>query len=273
MDHDINRKIEEFIRRNKWIFAKTYAESAPHEYIVKEKLTRDDQKFFEEYVAYIRKNGFAARFWDQEHLYYELGGRYYWTMGDPIEENSILNRCYVNDYETKNGVMSSRRDRNDGTVLLRAVMHNWGLITGNDIHYVFYEVCLSGELHIELYSNRLISDTTTMMKESDFSRLREIVSGCPQGTEVTDAEGLDGVAWEFMSYDQDGMTFYHHRLGYIFRNEKLEEIASILGSYRPSYEKPDARPEYTDEMILEIVERQQILTKRMQAMGLFLSPS
>lgn len=124
MNHEIRGKIEEFIRRNMWIFAKIYARSVPHEYIVKEKLTLEDQRFFEEFVAYIRENGFAARFGDQEYLYYELGGRYYWTMGDPIEETYILNRCYVNDCETKNGVMSSRRGRNDGTVLLRAVVHN-----------------------------------------------------------------------------------------------------------------------------------------------------
>lgn len=112
-----------------------------------------------------------------------------------------------------------------------------------------------------------------MMKESDFVRLQEIVSGCTQGTEVTEVVGFDGAAWEFMSYDQDGMSFYHHRLGYIFGNEKLEETASILSSYKPEHGKPDAGLDHSEEKSMEIIEKQEILTKRMQAMGLFLSPS
>ncbi|SES65394.1 hypothetical protein SAMN02910413_0304 [Pseudobutyrivibrio sp. C4] len=51
----------EFINRQNWIFAKTYA--------------------------------------DREHIYYYYKGHYYWTMDNPVEETIILNRCNYKLYE------------------------------------------------------------------------------------------------------------------------------------------------------------------------------
>lgn len=89
----------EYINRQNWIFAKTYAGRAPHEYIVKDKLNKNDMSEFLEIVIFIRHFGFPAIFWGQEHIYYYYEGYYYWTMGNPVEETIILNRCNYKLYE------------------------------------------------------------------------------------------------------------------------------------------------------------------------------
>ena len=102
---DDNNRIREFVSRYPWTFAKTYADFAPHEYYVKEKLDDQGQEAFVWFVEFIRDYGFECKFAGKEHTYYELEGYYYWTMGDPIDETIILNRCKVEDYIVKDGSM------------------------------------------------------------------------------------------------------------------------------------------------------------------------
>ena len=100
---------QQFISRNKWIFAKTYADFCPHEYVVKERLSTEEQRIFGQIVAFIRKNGFLAIYGKMDPKpYYIVGDYYYWTMGDPVEETVILNRARLSDYtftETENGLV------------------------------------------------------------------------------------------------------------------------------------------------------------------------
>ena len=56
------RDFADFVERQKWIFAKTYADRAPHDYIVKDKLDEDDMSLFSEIVAFIRHFRFHALF-------------------------------------------------------------------------------------------------------------------------------------------------------------------------------------------------------------------
>ena len=104
-------KIRAFVDKYNWTFAKTYANRAPHEYYVKDKLDPEGQKEFEEFVAFIRENGFECKFWGYAYIYYELDGRYYWTMGEPVEETTILNRCLISEYEIVGNEMKWRRNR------------------------------------------------------------------------------------------------------------------------------------------------------------------
>lgn len=98
-------KIKQFVERYPWTFAKTYADRAPHEYYVKQELDKRGQKDFVWFVKLIRKKGFKAKFWGEEHVYLEFDGKYYWTMGEPIEETYILNRCDASEYMIENGEM------------------------------------------------------------------------------------------------------------------------------------------------------------------------
>ncbi len=92
-------KMRAFINMHTWRFAKTYANIAPHEYIVKTEIDKCCWKTFEDIVVFIRQNGFEAFYKKKEYTYLVLDEYYYWTMGDLIEETIILNRALLSDYE------------------------------------------------------------------------------------------------------------------------------------------------------------------------------
>lgn len=88
-----------FILQNTWTFAKTYAAFCPHEYVVKGRLPNDAKTVFEEIVIFIRENGFVATYGKLgPNRYYTVDDYYYWTMGAPVEETTILNRAKLSDY-------------------------------------------------------------------------------------------------------------------------------------------------------------------------------
>jgi hypothetical protein len=88
----------EFISKEKWTFAKTMPEW-PHEYLVRERV---DEPLFIKLVEHIRFNGYQGSFYKKEITYYEDAGLVYWTMGAPIVETIIINRCLKeNTYESR----------------------------------------------------------------------------------------------------------------------------------------------------------------------------
>ncbi len=89
-------RIEQFIAAQPWRFAETFANTAPHEYIVKDKI--EDKDLFLEFVKFIRGNGFEAYFWSKKRRYWTCGDHYYWTMDDPDETTTIINRAKLTDY-------------------------------------------------------------------------------------------------------------------------------------------------------------------------------
>lgn len=100
---------QQFIAWHKWTFAKTYAAFCPHEYVVKDRLTEEEKRIFEQIVVFIRENGFTAVYGRKgPNHYYTVDEHYYWTMGAPIEETTILNRAKLSDYtftETERGLV------------------------------------------------------------------------------------------------------------------------------------------------------------------------
>ena len=82
--------LRQFVSSEKWTFAKTYAKTWPHEYIVRRHV---DEQIFVKLVAHIRANGYQGHFYKMEITYYDEDGLVYWTMGAPIEETTIINRC------------------------------------------------------------------------------------------------------------------------------------------------------------------------------------
>ena len=62
----------------------------PHEYLVRERV---DGVLFEQLVRHIRAHGYEGRFYKRPITYYEEAGLVYWTMGEPIEKTTIINRC------------------------------------------------------------------------------------------------------------------------------------------------------------------------------------
>jgi hypothetical protein len=85
--------LRKFIDLSQWTFAKTMPEW-PHEYIVRD---RADENLFVQLVRFIRTNGYEGKFYRKSITYFKDNGLVYWTMGAPIIETTIINRCRIVD--------------------------------------------------------------------------------------------------------------------------------------------------------------------------------
>jgi len=100
-----------FADAERWTFAKTMSDW-PHEYLVRERV---DAGLFEQVVKHIRANGYDGHFYSKNITYYEEGGLLYWTMGAPVEETIIINRCRKEDsFEVRSANMTLP-NRSNGT--------------------------------------------------------------------------------------------------------------------------------------------------------------
>ena len=88
--HLLPKYLQDFIAGCSWTFAKTYADTWPHEYIVRKNV---DDELFVQLVQHIRAHGYEDRFYDKPITYFDHNGMVYWTMGSPIEKTIIVNRC------------------------------------------------------------------------------------------------------------------------------------------------------------------------------------
>ena len=89
-NNQLSTNLRSFIDDQDWIFAKTYAKTWPHEYIVRDQV---DKTLFAVLVEHIRANGYVGKFYKMDITYFDEDGIVYWTMGDPIEATTIINRC------------------------------------------------------------------------------------------------------------------------------------------------------------------------------------
>lgn len=80
--------LRKFIAEQTWIFAKTYAKTYPHEYIVQEKV---DNNLYLQLAEYIDTNGYKEYFYSREQIYLDFEGYTYWHM------ENIINRCIEQD--------------------------------------------------------------------------------------------------------------------------------------------------------------------------------
>lgn len=91
-------ELQDFVNREKWTYAKTMPKW-PHEYIVRKQV---DEKLFVKLVRHIRNKGYQGHFYKKEITYYEENNLVYWTMGAPLDETTIVNRCKKeNSYESR----------------------------------------------------------------------------------------------------------------------------------------------------------------------------
>lgn len=85
---DFNEKLKRFVEKQNWIFAKTYAETWPHEYIVQEKV---ESSLFIELAHHIDTYGYENYFYKMKQIYFDYYGFTYWHM------ENIINRCVEQD--------------------------------------------------------------------------------------------------------------------------------------------------------------------------------
>ncbi len=82
-----------FISKEIWTYAKTMPKW-PHEYLVRERV---DENLFVKLAIFIRENGYEGWFYNKAITYHDYDDRVYWTMGAPINETTIINRCKKED--------------------------------------------------------------------------------------------------------------------------------------------------------------------------------
>lgn len=90
---ELPTKLQEFIEATPWTFAKTYAKTWPHEYIVEEQV---DGQLFAALALHIDTHGYDAFFYEHKQRYFDFDGRTYWHM------DNIINRCLESEtYERR----------------------------------------------------------------------------------------------------------------------------------------------------------------------------
>ncbi|MEI6171925.1 MAG: hypothetical protein WCQ45_05570 [bacterium] len=90
--------VRAFVDRERWTFAKTMPEW-PHEYLVRDRV---DETLFVRLVEHIRAYGYEGHFYRRPITYFEEGDWVFWTMGAPVAETTIINRCRSEDtYEAR----------------------------------------------------------------------------------------------------------------------------------------------------------------------------
>jgi hypothetical protein len=76
--------LKQFIADSTWTFAKTYAKTWPHEYIVQQNVDND---LFFELASHIDTHGYESEFYTTRQTYFDFEGNTYWHM------DNIINRC------------------------------------------------------------------------------------------------------------------------------------------------------------------------------------
>ena len=97
-------ELQEFVVDQEWTYAKTMPKW-PHYYVVRERV---DEVLFVELVNHIRNLGYEGKFYAKDITYFDEGGMTYWTMGAPVKETIIINRCNKQDtyeYRLRNGTL------------------------------------------------------------------------------------------------------------------------------------------------------------------------
>ena len=82
--------VRNFVESAKWTFAKTYATTWPHEYIVR---TPQNASMLLALARHIIQYGLDGRFYSQVRKYHHEGGKVYWSMDATPEATTLVNRC------------------------------------------------------------------------------------------------------------------------------------------------------------------------------------
>jgi len=83
--------LKQFVESVPWTFAKTHAETWPHEYLVRDQV---NEALFVSFARHIDRHGYEGRFYEMTHIYFDYGEHTYWNM------ENIINRCLKSETTT-----------------------------------------------------------------------------------------------------------------------------------------------------------------------------
>jgi len=81
--------LRSFVESTPWTFAKTYAATWPHEYVVR----KANAPMILSLARHIFAHGVEGRFYSQVRKYHHEDGKVYWSMADTPEGATLINRC------------------------------------------------------------------------------------------------------------------------------------------------------------------------------------
>jgi hypothetical protein len=82
--------VRRFVESTPWTFAKTYAATWPHEYVV---MNGENAAMIRALARHIFEHGVEGRFYVQVRKYHHEAGKVYWSMDDMPEATTLINRC------------------------------------------------------------------------------------------------------------------------------------------------------------------------------------
>jgi len=82
--------VRRFVDSTVWTFARTYAATWPHEYVVR---TSENASVILSLAQHIFEHGTEGRFYSQVRKYHHEGGKVYWSMDSTPKATGLINRC------------------------------------------------------------------------------------------------------------------------------------------------------------------------------------
>ena len=82
--------VRSFVESTRWTFARTYADTWPHEYVVR---NDENAAMILALARHIFEHGIDGRFYSQVRKYHHEDGKVYWSMADRPEDATLINRC------------------------------------------------------------------------------------------------------------------------------------------------------------------------------------
>lgn len=96
---DLPDHLQTFVKFAPWRWAKRYATTWPHSYVLRKDLDEREVEAFEELLQHYRTYGYWGRFRARSVWYYDFDGWTYWEVkpNTPLEEQTLLNRCQIEE--------------------------------------------------------------------------------------------------------------------------------------------------------------------------------
>lgn len=85
-----SEEVRRFVESTRWTFAKTYAATWPHEYVVR---NPENAEQILALARHVFQHGIDGRFYGTVRKYHHEGGKVYWSMDPTPEETTLINRC------------------------------------------------------------------------------------------------------------------------------------------------------------------------------------